>query len=179
MTFIDLLATRSHRGDHRSGASGDRLLTATSASPGSCRARGGSNRIRCRRRASAGSSRGRRSPGRILHRRRTGYADLGEAQGRPERLGDPPGAAGVNGVAAAVVSGDAPDQKVPLSRSSMCTARCQVGNRLLIHGACLPRVIFDSGVWNQLAGLYPEPCGVVHRRHGYGIGNSALHRAEG
>ena len=44
-----------------------------------------------------------------------GCVDLGEAQGRPERLGDPPGAAGVDGVAVAVVSGDALDQEVPLS----------------------------------------------------------------
>ena len=44
-----------------------------------------------------------------------GRVDLGEAQGRPERLGDPPGPAGVDGVAVAVVSGDALDQEIPLS----------------------------------------------------------------
>jgi len=72
----DLLnhATSSHRGDHRSGASGDRLLTVTSAGPCSCRVRRGSSRIRCRTRASAGGSRGRRSPGRIRADRRTAAA---------------------------------------------------------------------------------------------------------
>ena len=48
-----------------------------------------------------------------------GCVDLGEAKGRPERLGDPPGAAGVDGIAVAVVGGDALDQKVPLSRLAL------------------------------------------------------------
>ncbi len=41
--------------------------------------------------------------------------DLDEAQGRPERLGDPPGLAGVNRVAITIVSGYALDQEMPLS----------------------------------------------------------------
>jgi hypothetical protein len=44
-----------------------------------------------------------------------GCADLGEARGRPERVGDLPGAAGVDGFAVAVVSGGALKQEVPLS----------------------------------------------------------------
>jgi hypothetical protein len=41
--------------------------------------------------------------------------DLGEAQGRPERLGDLTCAAGVDGVAVVVISGGAFEQQVPLS----------------------------------------------------------------
>jgi len=37
----------------------------------------------------------------------SGRVDLGEAQGRPERLGDLTGPAGVDGVAVAVVGSDA------------------------------------------------------------------------
>lgn len=44
-----------------------------------------------------------------------GGVDLGEAQGRPERLGDVPGLAGVDGVAVAVVGGDAFEKQPPLS----------------------------------------------------------------
>lgn len=44
-----------------------------------------------------------------------GHVDLGEAEGRPERHGDPPGPAGVDGVAVAVVGSDALDQEIPLS----------------------------------------------------------------
>ena len=44
-----------------------------------------------------------------------GRMDLGEGQGRPERLGDPPGPAGVDGVTVTVVSGGALEQEVPLS----------------------------------------------------------------
>jgi hypothetical protein len=42
-------------------------------------------------------------------------ADLGEAQGRPERPGDAPGEAGVDGAAVAVAGGDVLAQQVPLS----------------------------------------------------------------
>ncbi len=41
--------------------------------------------------------------------------DLAEVQGRLERLGDPPGPAGVDGVAVAVASRGAGDQEVTLS----------------------------------------------------------------
>ena len=44
-----------------------------------------------------------------------GRVDLGEPQGRPERLGDLAGPAGVDGVAVAVVGCDALEQQVPLS----------------------------------------------------------------
>jgi hypothetical protein len=36
-----------------------------------------------------------------------GRVDLGEAEGRPERPGDPPGPGGVDGVAVAVAGSDA------------------------------------------------------------------------
>jgi hypothetical protein len=45
-----------------------------------------------------------------------GRVDLAEVRGMSERLGDPPGAAGVDGVAVAVAGGDALEQQVPLSR---------------------------------------------------------------
>ncbi len=44
-----------------------------------------------------------------------GRVDLAEVQGRAERLGDPAGPAGVDGVAVAVFGGDAFEQQVPLS----------------------------------------------------------------
>ena len=44
-----------------------------------------------------------------------GGMDLAEVQGRAECLGDPAGPAGVDGVAVAVLSGDAFEQQVPLS----------------------------------------------------------------
>lgn len=44
-----------------------------------------------------------------------GRVDPGEMQGRQERLGDPPGTAGVDGAALTVVSGYALDQEIPLS----------------------------------------------------------------
>ena len=44
-----------------------------------------------------------------------GGADLGEAQRRPERPGDPPGEAGVDGAAVAGASGGVLAQEVPLS----------------------------------------------------------------
>jgi hypothetical protein len=44
-----------------------------------------------------------------------GRVDLGEAQGRPEHLGDLTGPAGVDGVAAAVVGCDALEQQIPLA----------------------------------------------------------------
>jgi hypothetical protein len=43
----------------------------------------------------------------------SGGVDLGEAQGRPERLGDPPGTAGVDGAAVTVVGNDALEQQIP------------------------------------------------------------------
>ena len=107
--------TRSHRGDHRPGTCSDRLLTATSAGPGPCRGREGSSRIRTRTRASAGSKRCVAVVAESLHRRRTPPRGPGRSRGRPERPGDPAGAAGVNGVTVAVICGDALDQEVPLS----------------------------------------------------------------
>ena len=44
-----------------------------------------------------------------------GRMDLGEGQGRPERLGDLPGPASVDGVALAVVGSDPLEQQIPLS----------------------------------------------------------------
>jgi len=43
----------------------------------------------------------------------------GEVQGRAERLGDPAGPAGVDGVAVAVAGSDAFEQQVPLSRLAL------------------------------------------------------------
>src|SRR5208282_6055818 len=48
-----------------------------------------------------------------------GAVDLGEGQRRPERLGDPAGLAGVDGVAVAVAGSDAFEQQVPLSRLAL------------------------------------------------------------
>jgi hypothetical protein len=48
-----------------------------------------------------------------------GRVDLGEVQGRAERLGDLGGLAGVDGVALAVFGGDALEQQVPLSRLAL------------------------------------------------------------
>lgn len=48
-----------------------------------------------------------------------GAVDLGEGQRRPERLGDPAGPAGVNGVAVAVAGSDALEQQVPLFRLAL------------------------------------------------------------
>ena len=66
-----------------------------------------------------------------------GGADLGEAQGRPERPGDAPGEAGVDGAAVAVAGGGVLAQEVPLSwpgwpqEAASCNARPLVpfGNR--------------------------------------------------
>jgi len=44
-----------------------------------------------------------------------GDADLGEVQGRPERPGDAPGAAGIDGAAIAGAGGGVLAQEVPLS----------------------------------------------------------------
>jgi hypothetical protein len=44
-----------------------------------------------------------------------GRVDLGEAERRPERLGDSSGAAGVDGVTVAVGGGDAFEPQIPLS----------------------------------------------------------------
>ena len=49
----------------------------------------------------------------------SGRVDLAEVQGRAERLGDPPGPAGVDGVAIAVAGGDALEQQVSLSRLAL------------------------------------------------------------
>jgi hypothetical protein len=45
-----------------------------------------------------------------------GGVNLGEAQGRPECLGDLAGPAGVDGIAVTVVGCDALEQEIPLSR---------------------------------------------------------------
>ena len=48
-----------------------------------------------------------------------GRVDLAEVQGRAERLADPAGPAGVDGVAVAVAGSDAFKQQVPLSRLAL------------------------------------------------------------
>ena len=48
-----------------------------------------------------------------------GGVDLDEAQGRPECLGDPAGPADIDGVAVAVVGGDAFEQEIPLFRLAL------------------------------------------------------------
>ena len=65
-----------------------------------------------------------------------GGMDLGEAQGRPERLGDVPGLAGVEGIAVAVVGGDAFEQQPPLSGLALpLDAGPDGGGPLLSHSA--------------------------------------------
>jgi hypothetical protein len=92
----------------------------TSAGPSSCRGHGGAVTVPGLRHVPVlVAVKECRGPDRILHVPESVGVDLDEAEGRPERPGDPPGLAGVDGVAVPVVGSDFLEQQMPLSRLAL------------------------------------------------------------
>ncbi len=88
--------------------------------------------------------------------------DLGKAEGWSERLHDSPGAAGVDGVAVAVVGGDAFEQQIPL-------AGLALPRDAVLHGAGPPRPLdgkvprgdeFDAGCGGAAGFRMPRTAGL-------------------